>query len=288
MTVGRASSVRAADLGGPEADLPGQVRRHPARPDRLSVLRYRELLRNLVLRDLRLKYRGSVFGFLWSLMNPLLMIVVYTIAFRFLLGIRSPGFVFHLMLGILAWTFFANSATMSTGSIVDGGGLVKSVAFPRVILPTATVLFNLAQYLLTLCVFMPVMLYLYNVEPALPMLLFPVFLSLQVAFTIGTALTLSTATTFFRDVRHLLEVALSVLFWTTPIVYEIRQLPEAFRLPILLSPMSPFIAAYHDMFYYREWPGLIVWTVAVAYAVIMLIVGLSVFSRYEARFAEHV
>jgi lipopolysaccharide transport system permease protein len=255
---------------------------------RFNALRYRELLRNLVLRDLRLKYRGSVFGFLWSLMNPLLMIVVYTIAFRYLLGMRSPGFVFNLMLGILAWSFFATSASMSTGSIVDSGALVKSVSFPRIILPLATVLFNLAQYLLTLLVFLPVMLYMYGVPPSAPVLLFPIFLALQLTFTIGVALILSAGTTFFRDIRHLLEVALSVLFWTTPIVYELRRIPEAFRLPILLSPMSSYITAYRDIFYYREWPGLLISSVAVAYAVLTLALGLVVFRRCESRFAEQI
>ncbi len=255
---------------------------------RSGVLRYRELLRNLVLRDLRLKYRGSVFGFLWSLMNPLLMIVVYTVAFRYLLGMRSPGFVFNLMLGILAWSFFATSASMSTGSIVDSGALVKSVSFPRIILPLATVLFNLAQYLLTLFVFLPVMLYGYDVPPSAPMLLFPVFLALQLTFTVGVALILSAGTTFFRDIRHLLEVTLSVLFWTTPIVYELRRIPEQFRLPILLSPMSSFITAYRDMFYYREWPSALIWIVAVAYSSVTLAIGLAVFKRCESRFAEHI
>ena len=103
------------------------------------------------------------------------MIVVYTLAFTFILRVRSEGFVFYLMLGLLSWTFFASSATMSTGAIVDNAGLLKSVLFPRAILPIGTVLFNLAQYLLTVPVFLPLMLLWYRVPPAAPMLLFPVF-----------------------------------------------------------------------------------------------------------------
>ena len=124
-------------------------------------------------------------------------------------------------------------------------------------------LFNLAQYLLTVSVFLPAMMIWYRVPLAAPMLLFPVFLALQVVFTIGVALILATATAFFRDVRHLLEVALAMLFWTTPIVYELRQVPERFRLLILLSPMSSFVVAYQQMFFYREWPDATVWLVAV-------------------------
>ena len=209
----------------------------------VSLYRYRSLLKTLVLKDLKLKYRGSIFGFLWSLANPLLMIVVYTLAFTFILGIRSEMFIFYLMLGQLAWTFFASSTMMSTGSIVDNTGLLRTVQFPRAILPVATVLFNFAQYLLTIAVFLPIMFAWYRIPLVEPMILFPVVLVLHVAFTIGVALIVATVTVFFRDVRHLVEVALAVLFWTTPIVYELGRVPERLRLLILLSPLSPFVVA---------------------------------------------
>src|SRR4051794_9700542 len=120
-----------------------------------GLFEYGHLLRNLVVKDLKLKYRGSVLGFVWSLANPVLMIAVYTVAFTYILRVRTPGFVFYLMLGVLAWTFFANAVAMPAGAVVDNGGLVRSVWFPRAILPIATVLFNFAQYLLTLAVFLP-------------------------------------------------------------------------------------------------------------------------------------
>ena len=249
---------------------------------------YRELLRNLVLKDLKLKYRGSVFGFLWSLVNPLLMIVVYTIAFTYILRIRAEGFVFYLMLGMLSWTFFANSASMSTGAIIDNAGLLKSVSFPRAILPIATVMFNLAQYLLTVAVFLPVMLLWYRVPLSAPMLLFPVFLALQCLFTIGIALMLATATAFFRDVRHLLEIALAMLFWTTPIVYLLDQVGDRLRFVILLSPMSPFVAGYHKLFYYREWPDLTLWLMAITYGVGVFLVGVAIAVTFEDRLAEQL
>jgi ABC-type polysaccharide/polyol phosphate export permease len=253
-----------------------------------SLYGYRELLKNLVLKDLKLKYRGSVFGFLWSLANPLLMIVVYTVAFTYILRVRSEGFVFLVMLGILSWTFFAGSASMATGAIVENSGLLRSVFFPRAILPIATVLFNLAQYVLTAAVFLPVLLLWYGVPLSAPALLFPVFLALQVIFTIGVAMALATSTAFFRDVRHLLEVALAVMFWSTPIVYELRQVPEAMRLPILLSPMSSFVVAYQELLYYRTWPEPRLWLVAGTYALCAFIIGATLLLAFEDRFAEQV
>ena len=249
---------------------------------------YRALIRNLVIKDLKLKYRGSLIGFVWSLANPLLTAAVYTIAFRSILRIRSEGFVFYLMLGLLAWTFFASSAAMSTGSIVDNGGLLKSVRFPRAILPIATVLFTLAQYLLTVLVFLPLMLIVYRIRPAAPMLLFPVIVTLQALFTIGVALILATTTAFFRDVRHLVEVALMVLFWTTPIVYTIHDVSGRLPQLILLSPLSSFVTAYHNIFYDRQWPSLEIWAIAITYTAVALSLGLWLIVRYEDSFAERV
>ena len=253
-----------------------------------SLYSYRELLKNLVLKDIKLKYRGSVFGFLWSLTNPLLMIVVYTVAFTVILRIRSEGFVFCLMLGQLSWTFFSSSAAMSTGAIVDNAGLLKSVVFPRAILPVGTVLFNLAQYLLTISVFLPVMMLWYQLPPSAATLAFPIFLGLQVVLTIGLALILAAGTAFFRDVRHLLEVALAVLFWTTPIVYELRHVPERLQLLILLSPLSPFVVAYQEIFYYRAWPGGTVWLMATAHAFGAFVLGTLLFWSLEDRFTEQL
>ena len=120
------------------------------------------------------------------------------------------------------------------------------------------------------------------------MLLFPVFLLLQVLFTIGVALLLSTATAFFRDVRHLLEVGLSVLFWTTPIVYELQNVPERVQLLILLSPVSPFVVAYQQLFFYREWPDAGVWLAAVVHALGAFVVGALIFLSFEDRLMEQL
>jgi lipopolysaccharide transport system permease protein len=254
----------------------------------VAVFRYRELLRNLVSKDLKLKYRGSVLGFLWSLLNPLLMIAVYTIAFKYILRVRSEGFVFYLMLGILAWTFFVNSVTMAAGAIIDNGGLVKSVFFPRAILPLATVLFNFAQYLLTALVFLPLLLLIYHVPLAAPMLLYPVFLGLQLLFTIGVALMVATGTAFFRDVRHFLEIGLAALFWLTPIVYQFDQISPELRKVILLTPMSPYIVAYQKMFFYQEWPGPMVWALAVGYAAAAIAAGAALMLAHEDKFSEQI
>jgi ABC-2 type transport system permease protein len=222
------------------------------------------------------------------MLNPLVMITVYLIAFKYIMHVRSGGFVFLLLLGILAWTFFAGSASMGAGAIVDNGGLLKTVQFPRAVLPIASVLFNLAQYLLTISVFLPFMLLIYQLPPRPAMLLFPVFVFLQVAMTIGVALALSAGTAFFRDIRHFLEIALMVMFWTTPIIYDYETIPEAWRWPVLLSPMSPFVLAYQDIFYYGRLPPPEVCTVALLYATVAFFGGFALFTRVQHEFVEQI
>jgi lipopolysaccharide transport system permease protein len=253
-----------------------------------AIVQYRELIRNLVFKDLKLKYRGSLFGFLWSLVNPLVMITVYLIAFKYIMAVRSGGFVFLLLLGILAWTFFAASASMGAGGIVDNGGLLKTVQFPRAVLPISSVLFNLAQYLLTITAFLPIMLVFYGMPLRASMLLFPVIVLLQVMMTIGVALALAAGTAFFRDIRHLLEIALMVMFWTTPIIYDYQRIPAAWRWPVLLSPMSPFVLAYQQIFYYGRVPDPQVSAVAVLYAAVAFFGGFALFTRLQHQFVEQI
>ncbi len=252
-----------------------------------ALVAYRALIRNLVEKDLKLKYRGSVLGFAWSLANPLALVAVYTLAFRHILGVQQPGFPFFVLVGIVTWTFFANSALMATGSLIENGGLLRAVRFPRAVLPVSTVLFNLAQYLLMLAVFLPVLFAGYR-APSASLALLPALVALQVAFTIGVALLLAAATTFFRDVRHFVELGLLLLFWTTPIVYPFSQVPEWLRLPILLSPMTPFVVGYHAILLEGAGPSPAVWAAALAYGLGGLLLGSAWFVSQERELIEHL
>lgn len=279
MSQPQTTSIPLVDASGGDAGTLGSL---------AALAHYRELIRNLVLKDLKLKYRGSMLGFLWSLLNPLVMMTVYVIAFKYIMHVRSEGFVFLLLLGVLAWTFFAASASMGAGAIVDNGGLLKTVHFPRAVLPMASVLFNLAQYLLTIAVFLPLMLVLYRIAPKAVMLLFPVVVLLQVAMTIGLALALAAGVAFFRDIRHLLEIALMVMFWTTPVIYDYQTIQPPWRTLILLSPMSPFVLAYQQIFYYGRLPDLNVCVVGVVYATVAFFGGFALFTRLQHEFVEQI
>ena len=253
-----------------------------------SVFRYRELIRNLVLKDLKLKYRDSVLGFLWSLANPLLLILVYSFVFGHLFTGGPPNLVYFLMVGILPWNFFAQSLMMSTGSILDNGNLIRKVALPMEVFPVATVLFNLAQYLLALIVFFPMALLFFKVSVAWSWLAFVPILVLQILFTVGMCFIVSTATVFYRDVRHFTEILLMLLFWLTPIIYDIRTVSDSLKTVLYMNPLSYFILAYQDVLYRNVFLSLDRLIVLLILTFLSLGLGYSLFLICKVRFAEEV
>jgi len=253
-----------------------------------SLYSYRELIKNLVLKDLRLKYRDSALGFLWSLANPLLLIVVYSFVFGHILRGGPPNFAYFLMVGILPWNFFAQSLMMSTGSILENGNLIRKVALPMEVFPVSTVLFNLAQYVLALVVFFPMALLFFGVAPARSWLVFLPLLVLQVLFTWGLCFMAAAATVFYRDARHFTEILLTLLFWLTPVVYDIRTVPASIADAISLNPFSYFVLAYQDALFYNVWPSVERLTVIVVLTFAIFGLGLALFEMLKMRFAEEV
>jgi len=253
-----------------------------------SVFRYRELIRNLVLKDLKLKYRDSVLGFLWSLANPLLLILVYSFVFGHLFSEGPPNFAYFLMVGILPWNFFAQSLMMATGSILDNGNLIRKVSLPVEVFPIATVLFNLAQYLLALIVFFPMALLFFKVSITWSWTSFIAILALHILFTVGMCFIVSTATVFYRDVRHFTEILLMLLFWLTPIIYDVQSVPGSLRSVLYMNPLSYFILAYQEALYHNVFLSLDRLLVLLMLTFLSLVLGYSLFLICKVRFAEEV
>jgi lipopolysaccharide transport system permease protein len=251
-----------------------------------SFFRYRELIRNLVLKDLKLKYRDSVLGFLWSLANPLLLILVYSFVFGHILRGGPANFAYFLMVGILPWNFFSQSLMMSTGSILDNGNLIRKVALPMEVFPVATVLFNLAQYVFALIVFFPMAWLFFKVPVAWSWINFLPVLALQILFTLGLCFFISAATVFYRDVRHFTEIFLMLFFWLTPIIYDVQSAPATLKKVLYMNPFSYFILGYQDALYRNTFSSLDQWLAVISLAIVSLTVGYTLFMVCKARFAE--
>jgi ABC-type polysaccharide/polyol phosphate export permease len=258
------------------------------RANDLSTLwQYRDLVRRLVGRDLRLKYKGSTLGFGWSLLNPLLMAAVYTAAFRYVLRIEVAHFPLFLLSGLLPWTFHANALTSAAGAVVDAGPLVRKVAFPRAALPVSAVGTQFVQFGLMFAVVVPL---LAAGGPGLSLAMAAaVPLALLLAgFVLGLGLLAARWYVFHRDVRHLLEVALQIWFWLTPIVYPVSLVPERARDLVWLNPMALFAVAFQDAAVHQSVPSAATWLVLTLMAVTSLTLGLVVFARGSRHFAELV
>jgi ABC-type polysaccharide/polyol phosphate export permease len=250
-----------------------------------SLWRFRDLVANIVRRDLQLRYKGSTLGLGWSMLHPLVMAGVYTLAFRFVMDIRIEHYPLFLLSGLLPWMFLTATLSSATGSIVDNVSLVRKVAFPRALLPLSALASQFVQFGLMYTVIVPVALAMgVGLSPVWVVL--PPLLVLQALFIGGIGLLLATAYVYFRDTRHLLDVLLQVWFWLTPVVYEISLVPERFRGWFYLNPMTHFVNAYHDIVVGHRWPdGATVAAMAIVSAG-AAVVGLLVFFRHERRFAE--
>ena len=253
-----------------------------------ELLRYSPLVKNLVFKDLKLKYRDSVLGVVWSLLNPLLMVGAYTFAFKFILQVQTENYAYFLLVGLLPWNFFSSSLIASTQAIAGNSHLIRKVYFPREALPIATVLFTFAQFLLALAVFLPALLLVSGVRLHWAAVLFLPLLLVHLLFTLGLAFVLATCTVFFRDVAHLVDVAVMLLFWMTPIIYPVTMAPATLQLFFKLSPPSAFAIAYQDVLFWGRVPEGLVLSTLLGWTAAALLGGLAVFRRYSPAFAEEV
>lgn len=250
-----------------------------------EIYRFKNLIYNLVARDLKVKYKGSILGFLWSLLNPLIMLIVYTVAFQYIIKIRVEHFPLFFLCGFLPWTFLSLSLSMAVSSIKDNANLVKKVYFPREILPLSIVLSNLVQFLLTFIILIPALI-LFKIKLGFPLLLLPLIILFQLAFTLGLAFILSSLNVFFSDVRHLLEIFLQVWFWLTPIIYKVDFVPERFQSLYRLNPAVLFVESYRNSLLYNKWLSSVELISLFLVGVVFLAFGHLVFNRYNRRFAE--
>jgi ABC-type polysaccharide/polyol phosphate export permease len=257
------------------------------------LLRYRGLIESLVARELKARYRGSVLGFFWSFVNPLLLLVVYSVVFKYILppNFRDvSNYSLFMFCGILPWTWFTSSLLESSGVLISSGNLIKKVLFPAEILPIVTVLANMIHFALGLPILALFLIYFRAPITPLELLWFPVTMLVQLIFTLGCALVLSALTVHFRDIRDILGHLLTIWFFATPVIYPYKQLAGT-RLETLLdfNPMSHLIITYQEILYFRGPVGHAFWLLVLGgISVVFFLFGYFVFDRLRDTFAEEV
>ncbi|MCX6567144.1 MAG: ABC transporter permease [Candidatus Aminicenantes bacterium] len=261
-----------------------------------EVYKHRLLIRTLVGRELKARYRGTVLGFFWSFFNPLLLMIVYTVVFGFILKPRDPSlgegpwmYALYLFAGILPWTWFSSSSNDSANVLMINGNLIKKIIFPAEILPIVSVSSNFVNFLFGLPILL-IFLIVFGKPPTVYALLLPVVMLVQYLFTLGFALLLSALTVHFRDIKDILGNLLTFWFFSTPIVYSLGALPESSMLRKVLNfnPMTHIIAGYHDCLFFGRMPDWTKLGVTLAVSVVLFLIGYAVFDRLRDSFPEEV
>lgn len=266
---------------------------------------HRELLFNMTRKELKVKYKRSVLGFVWSFVTPLIMLAVFSLVFSILAKNPMNWFVVYLMAGLFPWLFFVNSLTQSVGSVVGNPGLVKKVYFPREVLPLGAVganIFHFAMQMLILFIFLLCIGWHFSIY----ILYLPLVMLLEFVFTLGLCLWMSAANVFLRDIQHFLEVGTMAWFWLTPIVYTIGTVMDklgGYMGIYLLNPMTNIVGLYQFVIYNPKHyaplsyaPGeapvvyLNFWAIlyTVVLSLILLVFGFWYFTRKERGFAEQI
>jgi len=256
---------------------------------------YRELIENLVLRDLKVRYKNSLLGILWSWLNPLLMMLVFTLVFTVMWGNPLPNYHVLALSGLLPWNYFAGAVMGGMTSITGGGYLLKKVYFPREVLPIAIVLSNLVNYLMALPVFL-ILALVSGQGPWKTWLALPWPLLVETLFILGLVLLLSTLEVFYRDTHMVMDVLLTAWFFLTPIFYRVEQFPEQAHLAgvsfnprellLLLNPMAAVVTSFQDVLYYGVLQHIPQLSIASLVAVSLCLIGYSFFRRKSGQFGE--
>jgi ABC-2 type transport system permease protein len=264
----------------------------------------RDLAVNLTLRELRGRYKRSVLGWTWSLLNPLATVAIYSLVFSFFLKVQPPvgkpsglhSFALFLLCGLVPWNFFQNGLNMGLGSLVSNGNLIKKVYFPRELLVASTIGSLDVTMLIELGVLGAILILFGNmVLPWLPVVV--VLVAIQTVFVFGIALALAVWNVYFRDVQHLVAILLQVLFYTCPIVYPMKYVPvhahiAGHTIPLLrlynLNPLVRFISCYRDALYNLRFPPM--WDLAyiAMWAIGTFAFGMWMFGKLDRRLAEEV
>ena len=255
----------------------------------------RELLANLTLRELRAKYKRSLLGWAWSLVNPLATMVIFTVVFRFFLRLQAPpsesgglrNFALYLTCALLPWNFLTNGVTTSIGTLVGNANLIKKTYFPRDLLVFAQVASWVVTLMLELLILVVVFLgFRHMVLPWIPVVL--LLIAFLTMFVTGFSLIFSVLNVYFRDVQHFVGIIFQIWFYLTPIVYPYDIVPERVRDIYDLNPMVVFVEAVRDSFYDLQAPSVGAIAYLVATSTVVFLFGLFLFSKLEGKLAEEL
>ena len=258
-----------------------------------NLVRYRGLIQSLVARELKARYRGSVLGVFWSFINPLLLLLVYTFVFKYVLkGQQASGtepYAVFLFCGLLPWTWFSSSLSESANVLIAGGNLIKKVMFPAEVLPIVTVFSNLVHFCFGLTILALFLIYFQRPPSIGDLVWFPAVVFVQLTLTLGLAFIVSSLTVHFRDIKDILANLLTFWFFATPIIYPIDAAPAMAKGMLRLNPFTHLAVSYQQILFderpFDHVRGLLALFAA---SIVIFLIGYWIFDRLRDSFAEEV
>lgn len=252
----------------------------------MYIFKYKELIKTLVVSDLKTKYSNSILGFTWSMLNPLLMMLVLYFVFSNMFTTQE-NFIVYLLTGILAWRFFSMGTMMAMGSIVGKSNLVTKVFIPREILTLSVTISCMISSILEFLVLIPLLIIL-KAEITSTILLFPLIHILSFLIIYGLGLILSSLFVYYRDLNQIWDVILQIGFFLSPIMYPVSLVPEKYLFYYMMNPVTRLIGMYRDIFINGSIPKLSDFAIVLIFGISLLIIGSMLFKKLSRRFAEEI
>ncbi|OGB62635.1 MAG: hypothetical protein A2Y94_09640 [Caldithrix sp. RBG_13_44_9] len=256
-----------------------------------SILGYRELIWNFIRRDISSKYAGSLLGLYWSILNPVITLVVYIVVFGVFLNVRLPGttsiwdFALYFAAGFLPWLAFQDSVTRASRSIIDNKNYIKKVPFPNEIFPIYTTLSEFVNLLIGLAIYMLLFIFLKGTL-SVYILLLPLAIVLQMMFTMSLAFFLSSGSVYFRDIPTMLGPLFMIWFWATPIAYTVNLIPANFQWIVQLNPAYYMLEIYRDALFYNKLPEAQILVPFLIFSVVLFAISIWFFRKSKTGFGE--
>lgn len=252
-----------------------------------KIYQYRELLKTNVKKEIRGRYKNSFLGVMWSFLNPLLQLAVYSIIFGALLAGGDSTYPIYICVALIPWTYFTTTITQSAFTVIGNGDIIKKVYFPREILPISVVTSGAVNFIISTIIILAFVVFS-GVGLSWYLLLYPFVLLVQYVLLLGISFIVSSITVYFRDLEHIIGVVLLAAFYGTPIVYKLEQLPANLQIIMKLNPMTHIINGYRDIFYYHEMPNMTTLSILLGISIIVTIIGYFLFKKLQKGFAEQL
>lgn len=253
-----------------------------------EIYDYREMIFSIVRRELRGRYKGSILGFFWTFLNPLLQLLVYSLVFSIIVRVEVEKYYLFLFVALIPWLFFSSALTTGSSVILSNKDMIKKIYFPREVLPIAHVLTNFINMLFSFIIIFLVLFFSGSAFNFTAILYLPIIMLVEFIIALGVTFLVSSITVYLRDFEHIMSILNMLWMYLTPILYSITMVPARFLPILLLNPMTSVIVAYREILYYARVPELSTLLSAVVMGLIILLIGYIIFGKLQKDFAEEL